>query len=82
MKNLYAILSALAFLLPMSLMAQTAAVQHEKCLAHHYYQQMMNNDPALGPLNNNWSKKRNRMQISRLQIEMPVPDKKTALLSE
>nr|HMT28816.1 M43 family zinc metalloprotease [Bacteroidia bacterium] len=46
MKNLYAILSALAFLLPMSLMAQTAAVQHEKCLAHHYYQQMMNNDPA------------------------------------
>lgn len=46
MKKLYAILSALVLMLPIGLMAQSAAVQNEKCLAHHYYLEMMDQDPS------------------------------------
>jgi PKD repeat protein len=42
MKHVYTLL---AVLLPLGLFAQTANVRHEKCLAHHYYEEMMDSDP-------------------------------------
>lgn len=39
-------MSALVLMLPVGLSAQSTAVQNEKCLAHHYYLEMMDQDPA------------------------------------
>src|SRR6187549_2264513 len=47
MKNLYSkLLVVVALMLPFNIFAQSSGVNPSKCLAHHYYEEMLATDPA------------------------------------